>query len=232
MNVKKTIILLVILLISSSIFSQDLSKEDKIKQLKDICMSLRKGLEEDEGSKENINKATKKYIRFTDKYMFSDDFTLLHKKIIKGEKNILENDNNIHVFYVPNYFIELLERDSVSTTGEQLLEEWTRYINEKSNSVTKGGSKQVFRHDNFIIRKGESVTFELTVPKGEFSIMTISEPHTALSMRVLNKYTGENYLTENKKVAHNNFTFDKSTVLEVTIKNVSFKNASMALFCL
>ena len=144
MNVKKMIILLVILLISSSIFSQDLSREDRIKQLKDIGMSLRKGLEEDEGSNENIYKATKKYIRFTDKYIFSDDFTPLHKRIIKGEKNIIENDNNIHVFYVPNYFIELLERDSVSTTGEQLLEEWTRYINEKSNSVTKGALSKYF----------------------------------------------------------------------------------------
>ncbi len=232
MKLKKTILLFVLLLGTTQCFPQKTSKDEVMEVLKAICQSLRDGLEKGEGCNDIISEATRKYVRFTDEYMFTDDFAPLHKKTIKGENDILGYGNDEHVVYIPNYFIELLKEDSVSTTGEKLLEEWTCYINENSSNLTKGASKTIFRHSHFIIRKGKSVTFELTVPKGKFEILVVSEPYTYLAMRVLEKSTGENHPSVNSKVAHKSFTFKESTVLEVTIENVSFKNASMALFCL
>ena len=124
--------------------------------------------------------------------------------------------------------IKLLETsDGLFDKHEELLAEWRELISYNSRAI----SGYIFYQDNIIIRKGKSITFELTIPKGPFDIMAIAEPNAFLTLRIQDCSSGQFYITEKDVTAHKWFSFEKPTKLRITIENTSRKNASIALFC-
>ena len=219
---KKLLLLFIFLGTFSLGFAQTPSK--KMSELKEICLALRNNI----GNEQIIFQTTNRYDRFMKENVFTSDYTPLNKKILSGEENIINDVTGKHIFFIPQYFRALLEkRDGLFDKYEELLEEWETFTQQSARAATG----YMFRQENLIIRKGESVTFELTVPKGYFDIMAVAETNAFLSMRIQDQSTEQYYITEKETSAHKYFKFDSPTVLKVTIENVSQKDASIALFC-
>lgn len=219
---KKLILLLISLGVFSFGYTQTPSK--KMTELQKICLDLRNNI----GNEQIIFQATNRYERFMKENIFTSDYSPLNKEMLSGEENIINDITGKHIIFIPQYFRALLEkRDGLFDKYEELLEEWKTFTQQSARAATG----YMFRQENLIIRKGASITFELTVPKGYFDIMAVAETNAFLSMRIQNQSTGQYYITEKDASAHKYFKFDSSTVLKVTIENVSQKNASIALFC-
>lgn len=222
---KKLLLLLIFLGTFSFGYAQTPSK--KMTELRDICLNLRNNI----GNEQVIFQTTNRYERFMRENTFTSDYTPLNKKVFSGEENIINDSTGKHIVFIPQYFRARLEKiDGLFDKYEELLEEWERIINEKARSA-KGGEGYMFRQENFILRRGTSVTFELSLPKGPFDIMAVAEPNAFLTMRIQDLSSGQNFITEKDASAHKWFDFKNSTKLKVTIENVSQKDASMALFC-
>lgn len=219
---KKLLLLFIFLGTFSLDFAQTPSK--KMSELKEICLDLRNNI----GNEQIIFQTTNRYDRFMKENVFTSDYTPLKKKMLSGEENIINDVTGKHIFFIPQYFRSLLEKkDGLFDKYEELLEEWETLTQQSARSATG----YMFRQENLIIRKGASITVELTVPKGHFDIMAVAETNAYLSMRIQDQSTGQYYITEKDASAHKYFKFDSSTVLKVTIENVSQKDASIALFC-
>lgn len=217
---------LILLLISLGAFSFGYTQtpSKKMTELQKICLDLRNNI----GNEQIIFQATNRYERFMKENIFTSDYSPLNKKILSREENIINDSIGKHIIFIPQYFRALLEkRDGLFDKYEELLEEWESLTKQSA----RAGTGYIFRQENFILRKGSSITFELTVPKGYFDIMAVAETNAFLSMRIQNQSTGQYYITEKDVSVHKYFKFDSSTVLKVTIENVSQKNASIALFC-
>lgn len=222
----KQLLLLLLFLGNFSLgYAQTPSK--RMTELREICLILRNNI----GKDLELFKATNRYDRFMRENIFTSDYTPLNKKILFGEENLINDSIGKHIVFIPQYFRTLLEKtDGPFDKYEELLEEWERIINEKARSA-KGGEGYMFRQENFILRRGTSITFELTLPKGPFDIMAVAEPNAFLTMRIQDLSTGQYYIAEKDASAHKWFDFNNSTKVKVTIENVSQKDASMALFC-
>lgn len=199
----------------------------KMKELQEICLKLRNNL----GNEQIIYQTTSRYERFMRENLFTSDFAPLKKKMLSRKECIVEDNSGGHILFIPQYFRELLENpDNLFGMYEELLAEWDSITKERARSA-KGGAGYIFRQDNLILCKGTSITFELTVPKGPFDIMAVAEPNAFLAMEIQNLSTDQFYTTEKVASGHKWFEFDVATTLKVTIKNVSQKDASIALFC-
>lgn len=216
--------LLLLALIPAMIISFAQSPSKKMLELHKICLDLRNNI----GSEQVISSATKRYQRFMRENTFSSDFTYFEREWVSGKENIITNSKGSHVLFIPQYFTKLLETpDALFDKHEELLAEWEQLT---SNSG-RASSGYVFCQDNIILRQGKSITFELTIPKGPFDIMTIAEPNAFITMRIHDCSSGTYYTTEKDVAAHKWFNFEEPTKLKVTIENASRKNASIALFC-
>lgn len=199
----------------------------KMKELQEICLRLRDNL----GNEQIIYQTTNRYERFMRENLFTPDFTPLKREVLSGKENIVEDNSGGHILFIPRYFRELLvDPDGVFNKHEELLAEWDSITIERVRSA-KSGAGYIFRQENLILREGTSITFELTVSEGPFDIMAVAEPNAFLTMEIQNLSTGRFYTTERGTSGHKWFEFDAPTTLNVTIKNVSQKDASIALFC-
>lgn len=216
--------LLLFVLLPAMAFSLAQSPSKKMIELQKICLDLRNNI----GSEQVVSSAIKQYQRFMIENAFSSDFSQFNREWISGSDNMLTETKESHVFFIPEYFTKLLETsDGLFDKHEELLAEWRELISYNSRAI----SGYIFYQDNIIIRKGKSITFELTIPKGPFDIMAIAEPNAFLTLRIQDCSSGQFYITEKDVTAHKWFNFEKTTKLRITIENTSRKNASIALFC-
>lgn len=199
----------------------------KMKELQEICLRLRDNL----GNEQIIYQTTSRYERFMRENLFTSDFSPLKKKVVSGNGSVIEDSLGEHILFLPQYFRILLEdSDGLFDKHEELLAEWDSITCVRARSA-KSGAEYIFRQENLILRKGTSITFELTVPEGPFDIMAVAEPNAFLTMEILNLSTGRFYTTERVASGHKWFEFDAPTTIKATIKNASYKDASIALFC-
>ena len=213
---------LVLFLVLTMSFAQSPSK--KMLELQKICLDLRNNI----GSEQVIYNTTTRYQRFMKENTFSSDFTRFKREWISGKNNIITKTKVSHMFFIPQYFTNLLETpDGLFDKHVELLAEWKQLTSHRGRAA----SGYVFCQDNMILCQGKSVTFELTIPKGPFDIMAIAEPNAFMTMKIQNCSSGQYYISEKDVTVHKWFKFEKSTKLRVTIENVSRKNASIALFC-
>lgn len=219
---KKTLLFIAFIGILGIGYAQTPSK--KMKELQEICLRLRDNI----GNEQIIYQTTNRYERFMRENLFTSDFTPLNRKVLSGEESIAEDNSDEHILFIPQYYRALLEEpDGLFDKHEEFLAEWDSITKEKARSE----AGYVFRQENLILREGTSITFELTVPEGPFDIMAVAEPNAFLAMEIQNMSTRRFYTTEKVASGHKWFEFDATTTLEVTIRNVSQKDASIALFC-
>ena len=199
-----------------------------MEELRNICLTLRNNM----GSEHVISQTIERYEQFMEDYPFSTRSLPLDEtgRIISG-KNIIENENidmDKHVVFTPQYFDALLlKQDALLEKYENLLDEIVVVGNVRGAPAM---GERIIRQNNLLLYRDSTITFEMTIPKGTFEILAITEPNAFLTMRILNQSTGQYYVAEKEESVYKWFEFEDYTPLRIIIENVSRKDASIALF--
>jgi hypothetical protein len=213
-----------IFILNVNAYAQTPSK--KMMELEKICLSLRNGM----GSERSVTQGYHRLEGFQKRNSFV--YSESDVELISGDEYKVPLDG--HMIYIPQYFKTLLEtKDGVFKKGEELLDEW--------NELHKAGNKGLgncFRQHHFAIKANSSMTFRINVPKGLLDLLVVAEPNAFVTMKVYDATSNVHLITQEdlieektgKPSRRKTMKLDRKTCLNVTVSNVSSKDASMALF--
>ena len=218
------LILASIFILNVNAYAQTPSK--KMMELEDICLSLRNGM----GSERCVTQGYHRLEVFQKQNPFV--YTESDVELISGAEYEVPLEG--HVIYIPQYFKTLLEtKDGVFKKGEELLDEWNEL-----HKVVNRGLGHCFRQHHFAIKANSSMTFRINVSRGLSDLLVVAEPNAFVTMKVYDATANVHLIAQEdladektgKPSRRKTMKFDKKTSLNVTVSNVSSKDASMALF--